>query len=313
MRKLAIILLLSVVSGAAFAQRSFDIDILTETFGYNDDTKKSVALEDLNQGCSRRDCIPSIDNPEYVAADAADFIDDDDVVIALSWKGEKRAYPARILDHHEIVNDTIAGTALAITWCPLCGSAVGVHREIDGQVTEFGVSGLLYNSDLVFYDRTTKTLWDQVIAEGIVGPLTGSKLELFPVTMTTWGRWRNEHPDTLVLSTNTGFDYDYSVDPYAKYRDSTKLMFPVLQTDDRVRPKTVVFGFDLGDTTVAFTEALLAEKKSVSYKLDDHEMTVTMGDDGFVVLRTEDGESHAAIRLFWFAWFTFHPQTELVK
>jgi hypothetical protein len=313
MRKPAIVLLLSVVSGAVFAQRSFDIDILTETFGYNDDSTKSVALEDLNQGCSRRDCIPSIEDPEYVAAAAADFIDDDDVVIALSWKGEQRAYPARILDHHEIVNDTIAGTALAITWCPLCGSAVGVHREIDGQITEFGVSGLLYNSDLVFYDRATNTLWDQVIAEGIVGPLTGTKLELFPVTMTTWGRWRKEHPDTLVLSTNTGFDYDYSVDPYAKYRDSTKLMFPVLQTDDRVRPKTVVFGFDLGDTTVAFTEALLTEQKSVSYEPDDREMLVTMGDDGFVVLKTEDGESHAPIRLFWFAWFTFHPQTELVK
>jgi hypothetical protein len=313
MRKPAIVLLLSVASGAVFAQRSFDIDILTETFGYNDDSTKSVALEDLNQGCSRRDCIPSIDDPEYVTAATADFIDDDDVVIALSWKGEQRAYPARILDHHEIVNDTIAGTALAITWCPLCGSAVGVHREIDGQITEFGVSGLLYNSDLVFYDRATNTLWDQVIAEGIVGPLTGTKLELFPVTMTTWGRWRKEHPDTLVLSTNTGFDYDYSVDPYAKYRDSTKLMFPVLQTDDRVRPKTVVFGFDLGDTTVAFTEALLTEQKSVSYEPDDREMLVTMGDDGFVVLKTEDGESHAPIRLFWFAWFTFHPQTELVK
>jgi hypothetical protein len=313
MKYLALVLLLTALPGAVFAQRLFGTDILTETFGYDNATNKSVALDDLNQGCSRRDCIPSIDNPKYVAAGAAEFLADDDVVIALSWEGEHRAYPARILDHHEIVNDTIAGTALAITWCPLCGSAVGVHREIDGQVTEFGVSGLLYNSDLVFYDRATNTLWDQVVAEGIVGPLTGSKLELFPVTMTTWGRWRKEHPDTLVLSTDTGFDYDYSVDPYARYRDSSGLMFPVLQTDDRVTPKTVVFGFDLGDTKVAFTEALLTEQETVSYELDGKELVVTMGDDGFVVLTAADGETHAPIRLFWFAWFTFHPQTELAK
>lgn len=313
MKNLALLLLLTALPGAAFAQRSFDTDILTETFGYDNETKKSVALEDLNQGCSRRDCIPSIDSPRYVAAGAAEFLADEDVVIALSWEGEHRAYPARILDHHEIVNDTIAGTALAITWCPLCGSAVGVQREIDGQVTEFGVSGLLYNSDLVFYDRATNTLWDQVLAEGIVGPLTGSKLELFPVTMTTWGRWRKAHPDTLVLSTDTGFAYDYSVDPYARYRNSSGLMFPVLQTDDRVTPKTVVFGFDLGATKVAFTEALLTEQESVSYELDGKELVVTMGDDGFVVLNSDGGESHAPIRLFWFAWFTFHPQTELVN
>ncbi len=313
MRYLAIVLLLLAAPGAAFAQRSFDTDILKETFGYNEATNKSVALEDLHQGCSKRDCIPSIDAPKYVAASAADFLADDDVVIALSWKGEHRAYPARILDHHEIVNDTIAGTALAVTWCPLCGSAVGVHREIDGQVTEFGVSGLLYNSDLVLYDRTTNTLWDQVIATGIVGPLTGSKLEFFPVTMTTWGRWRKEHPDTLVLSTDTGFDYDYSVDAYAKYRESSQLMFPVRQTDDRMRPKSVVFGFDLGDTRIAFTEALLSEQKSVSHELDGHTLVVTMNDDGTVALETENGQGYTPIRLFWFAWFTFHPQTELVK
>ena len=313
MRYLAIVLLLLATPGTASAQRSFDTDILRETFGYGDDTKKSVALEDLHQGCSRRDCIPSIDAPNYIAASATDFLADDDVVIALSWKGELRAYPARILDHHEIVNDTIAGTALAITWCPLCGSAVGLHREIDGQVTEFGVSGLLYNSDLVFYDRRTNTLWDQVTATGIVGPLTDSKLEFLPVTMTTWGRWRKQHPDTMVLSTDTGFDYDYSVDAYARYRSSSNLMFPVRQTDDRVRPKTVVFGFDLGDTTIAFTEALLTEQQSVSHDLGGHTLVVTMNDDGTVLLETGDGRSHAPIRLFWFAWFTFHPQTELVK
>lgn len=312
MRLIVYLLLLLTASAEVCAQRSFEHDILRDTFGFDESTRKSVSLEDLNQGCSARDCIPSIDNPKYLSVDAANHVADGDIVIALSWKGQMRAYPARILDHHEIVNDTIAGTPLAITWCPLCGSAVGIHREVAGHVTEFGVSGVLYNSDLVLYDRATNTLWDQIIAEGIVGELTGEKLELIPVTMTTWGRWKAAHSDTLVLSTDTGFERDYSLDRYAQYRGTARLMFSVQQTDERVHPKTVVFGFQLGETEIAFTEALLTEQNSITHDLDGSQVTVTMKDDGTVVLEEDDGERYSPIRLFWFAWYTFHPQTALV-
>jgi len=312
MRLIVSILLLLIASAEAYAQRSFEHDILRDTFGFDETTRKTVALGDLNQGCSARDCIPSIDNPKYVSVNEADQVSDDDVVIALSWKGEYRAYPARILDHHEIVNDTIAGTPISITWCPLCGSAVGIHREVAGHVTEFGVSGVLYNSDLVLYDRATNTLWDQIIAEGIVGELTGEKLKMIPVSMTTWGRWKTAHPDTLVLSIDTGFEKDYSVDRYAEYRDSARLMFSVQQTDERVHPKTVVFGFQVGDSKVAFTEALLKERPSITHDLNGRQVTVTMKDDGSVLLVTDDGEQYSPIRLFWFAWYTFYPQTSLV-
>jgi hypothetical protein len=304
-------LLALLVAGFAAAQRSYDTDILADTFGFNEDTPKSVSLDDLHQGCPHRDCIPSIDHPKYLNADAADFLADDDVVIALAWEGKFWAFPARILDHHEIVNDTFAGTPLAITWCPLCGSAVGVKRTINNIVTEFGVSGVLYNSDLVFYDRATETLWDQIEAKGIVGPLTGESLEFVPVSMTTWGRWRTAHPDTLVLSTVTGFDEDYTADYYADYRSSDGLMFPVLRQDDRTRPKTVVFGFEFDDIEVAFAEPLIQEHGSVTKTLNGAELTVSMADDGTVTLETGDGEKHAPIRLFWFAWYTFHPETTL--
>jgi hypothetical protein len=156
------------LTASANAQRSFELDILTETFGFDASTKKSVALSDLHQGCPARDCIPSIDNPKYVSAEEATHVADDDLVITLSYKGEYRAYPSKILDHHEIVNDTVVGDPLAITWCPLCGSAVGIRRTVAGTTTEFGVSGVLYNSDLVLYDRATETLWDQIEAKGIV-------------------------------------------------------------------------------------------------------------------------------------------------
>lgn len=306
---LAIVALL--ITTAANAQRSFEIDILEETFGYDDSAKKSIDLELLNQGCSRRDCIPSIDNPKYVTAKNALHVDEDAIVITLSYKGEYRAYPARILDQHEIVNDTIAGDALAITWCPLCGSAVGISRRVSGTVTEFGVSGLLYNSDLVLYDRETKTLWDQIGAQGIVGPLTGQKLDLIPVSMSRWSTWRTAHPETLVLSPDTGFNSDYSVDRYGKYRRSNGLMFPVSDQDRRIHAKSVVFGFDLELTTVAYSESLLHEHGTYRHELNGEQVSVTLHEDGSVTMQ-RGSRVHAPVRLYWFAWFTFHPETELV-
>ncbi len=312
MRQALIAALFLCVALAAGAQRVFDHDILRETFGFDETTTKSVELADLNQGCPARDCIPSIDNPKYVTADEAGFMDDDDAVIAISLNGDKRAYSTRILDRHEIVNDTIGGEPIAVTWCPLCGSAVGIRRDVKGEVTEFGVSGVLYNSDLVLYDRTTETLWDQIEAKGIVGPMTGVELELVPLTMTRWSRWKAAHPDTLVLSTDTGFDKDYTADRYAKYRDTVDLMFPVQREDNRVHPKSVVFGFNVDGTKVAYTQALLAEHGTYAHELAGQDASVTLHDDGSVTMSRGDA-THEPIRLFWFAWYTFHPDTDLVQ
>jgi hypothetical protein len=202
---------------------------------------------------------------------------------------------------------------IAITWCPLCGSAVGVIREFDGHLTEFGVSGLLYNSDLVFYDRRTGTLWDQIEATGIVGPLTGRQLELVPITMTRWVKWKSAHPDTLVLSADTGFNLDYSRDVYDRYRRSNSLMFPVRNRDNTIRQKTVVFGFQLGDKSLAVTEGLLQESTVLEHTLGQRQYVITLADDGAVTMTDPaTGSSHAPIRLFWFAWYTFNPDTELL-
>lgn len=299
------------IVGAAFAQRAFDVDILTDTFGFDAGTKRSVPLDKLMQGCPTRDCIPSIDQPKYVVAAAADHIGDDDPVITLSYKGHYWAFPTRILDQHEIVNDVFAGDPLAITWCPLCGSAVGIERTIGDTVTSFGVSGLLYNSDLVLYDRETATLWDQIVATGIVGPLTGEKLTYVPLSMSTWSKWRSQHPDTLVLSPDTGFNFDYSQDRYADYRASTRLFMPVSNEGDRLRPKTPVYGFELASGPVAYTASLLEKEGNYRHEVAGKDAVVTLGEDGAVTMQ-RDGEVHHPIRSFWFAWYTFHPDTELV-
>lgn len=306
---LSVILLLT---AAANAERSFELDILTETFGFDAATKKSVSLSDLHQGCPVRDCIPSIDDPRYLSVESATHVADNDLVITLSYKGEYRAYPSKILDHHEIVNDTIGGDPLAITWCPLCGSAVGIRRTVAGKTTEFGVSGLLYNSDLVLYDRATETLWEQVEAKGIVGPMTDEHLQLIPVSMARWAKWRDRHPDTLVLSTETGFAFDYTKDRYAEYRDSTRLFMPVSATDNRVHAKTVVFGFDLASGAIAYTETVLQDAGAYQHELHGEEAEVTLHDDGDVTMR-RGNQTFYPTRLYWFAWYTFHPGTDLVQ
>lgn len=196
----------------------------------------------------------------------------------------------------------------------MCGSAVGIHRQVGDQVTEFGVSGVLYNSDLVLYDRATETLWDQIEAKGIVGPLTDEQLRLIPVSMTHWGRWRQAHPETLVLSTDTGFEKDYSTDRFAEYRESIRLFMPVSNSDDRMHPKTVVYGFEIDATSIAFDAALLEGGSSYSHEINGESWELRIDDDGSVSLNGTDQDSvYAPIRLFWFAWYTFHPQTQLVR
>lgn len=183
-----------------------------------------------------KDGIPSIDEPQFWSADDADaFLDGGDVVIGLYRDGVARAYPQRILVWHEIVNDRMAGKPVSVTYCPLTGTALGFERGD----TELGVSGKLVNSNLVMYDRATGSEYPQILAAGIAGPAAGRGLDELRVIWTTWDRWRSRHPETEVLSTDTGHIRNYRRDPYGRYNppggyyapDSSRL-FPVLNEDD---------------------------------------------------------------------------------
>ena len=141
--------------------------------------------------------------------------------------------------------------------------------------------------------------------------MTDVELTLVPVSMSKWAKWRDKHPDTLILSADTGFEYDYSQDRYAEYRGSTQLFMPVSASDERVHAKTVVFGFDLASGSVAYAESVLEKDGTYSHNLGGSEAVVTLHDDGNVTLQRGD-ETHHPIRVFWFAWYTFHPETDLI-
>lgn len=214
----------------------------------------SVPLDQLVQGGPPPDGIPSIDNPKFVSAsNASSWLNDDyDSVIGIKLNGDVRAYPLKILVWHEIVNDVVGGIPIAITYCPLCYSTAAFIRQINGTTVQFGTSGKLYNSNLVMYDRLTKSLWSEIWGQAIAGNLTGYKLQRVPIDVTTWGQWKQLNPNTRVLSRQTGFNRDYSDDPYGNYYFTSGLYFPVSHLDQRLPQKTVVLGLTLGEVSKAY-------------------------------------------------------------
>ncbi len=197
-----------------------------------------------------KDGIPAIDRPKFISADEANkFLSNEDVVFGLQYQGVVRAYPQTVLVWHEIVNENINGEKITVTYCPLTGSAVAFKgfSKVDGSPLTFGVSGKLVNSNLIMYDRQTDSYWPQILGAAFMGPNKGSILDQIPVTLTSWELWRKTHPETQVLSKDTGFIRIYGTDPYGKYTKDGPVggryySFPVRLTDDRLHPKKVVTG-----------------------------------------------------------------------
>ncbi len=283
----------------------------------DDFTGAKVAKEDLVQGCPGRDCIPSIDRPQFESAVSADaWLAPEDRVFALEYRGVVRAYPQRILNWHEIVNDEAGGTPVAITFCPLCGSALAFERIVNGTATEFGVSGLLHNSDLVMYDRHEGNLWQQITGEAIVGPAArrSETLVKVPIITVPWSQWKNEHPDTQVLSRNTGFTRNYDQYPYGTYEENDELLFGVKGLDRSLQIKTVVYGVEVNGSSKAYPVSVFDETPKITDTFDDISITLEKQANGeIVVTNTVTGESIIPIRLFWFAWAAFHPGTKLYQ
>ncbi len=241
-----------------------------------------------------RDQIPAIVEPRF-APDWSDVVhpetgesatlDDSAAVIGVEREGTARAYPLAILNWHEVVNDTLGGPIM-VTYCVLCGSAVVTERRVDGRPTIFGVSGKLWRSDLVMYDRLTESLWSQLLATAIRGPRTGDTLRILPSSLTTWGEWRADNPATEVLlpppasNTVNGPDdtYDY-FEPKYGYGEEAQLIG--YDTDDRLHPKTLVLGVTHDGIAKAYPFQKVREAGGV---LNDH-----VGDRPVVIATTVGG------------------------
>ena len=258
----------------------------------------------------------ALENLNFVSVEEAnEFIDDEQLVLALIHDGEKRVYPMQILVFHEIVNDEINNDPVLITFCPLCGSGIAYERTIEFNneriETRFGTSGKLYNSNLVMYDEETNTYWQQIDGNAIVGELTGQELIEIDLDTIKWGEWKKEHPDSKVLSKETGFLRPYGDDdgPYDGYYESDYLIFNPNEQDSRLHAKDVVFSLVFEDIPVAFREKDL-EEGNLELEVNGVILKAEKLSDGRVeIIRQDTGEKLPKERDFWFAWYAFHPDT----
>ncbi|WP_277555472.1 DUF3179 domain-containing protein [Halobaculum limi] len=288
-----------------------------------------------------KDGIPSIDSPQFAPASDVSF-PDDRVVFGYAGESDVKAYSQHILVWHEIANDVLDGTNVAVTYCPLTGTAMGFER---GDTT-FGVSGRLVNNNLVMYDRATDSRWPQILAAAVSGPQAGDQLREFRLVWTTWGQWRRAHPDTEIMTENTGYSRRYGGDPYGNYNPDTgyyasfsQPLFPSLDEgyeETQEDAKRVVVGTRTADRAVAFDKPTLREETVLAtddgalvavydstldtgYVYRTEGATVTASGDGLLVV---DGETYAADSLpldrayafdaMWHAMGGFYPETVYV-
>ncbi len=210
---------------------------------FSDEKEATIRLDEIRWGGVLRDGIPPLKNPETISVDAATYLDASDVVFGVEFGGQARAYPKRILAWHEMVKDVVGGQSINGVYCTLCGSMIVYETEVAGKHYELGTSGFLYRSNKLMYDHETKSLWSTLAGEPVVGPLVGKGIKLEPryVVTTTWGKWKQLHPTTDVLSLRTGHRRDYGEGvAYHDYFATDALMFKVPQLDTRLKNKDEV-------------------------------------------------------------------------
>ena len=225
--------------------------------------KRNIELNELIDGGPGKDGIPSIDNPKFVSQEeASDWLRSREPVISLEINGEARAYPIQILMWHEIANDEVGGVPVSVTFCPLCYSAIVFDRRHNGEVLEFGVSGLLRHSDMIMYDRTTESLWQQFSGEALVGDYTGNFLTILPSQLISFDQFREAHPNAPVLSRETGHRRNYGENPYAGYDDINNSPFLLREeVPDKISPMEKVVGVRTKKAVKGYTYSITRKQR----------------------------------------------------
>ncbi len=289
----------------------------TQDNGFNL-SNTSIPREQIMHGGPPRDGIPALTNPAFIHAAKARFLDSNARVIGVYLGGESKAYPISILNYHEIVNDQIAGKRIVVTFCPLCGTGIVYDAKVGDKTLNFGVSGLLYNSDVLLYDRQSESLWSQIISSAISGPMQGQKLTRIPALHTTWQEWLKQFPQTLVLSQSTGYQRNYQTTPYQGYNESNDIFFPVSNRDFRYHSKEVVIAIEVNGLTKAypFVELARYQKAQQLSVLRDSIAGAEIVVEFNLAARSgriidAKGKELPSFQAFWFAWMAFHPNSEV--
>ena len=284
---------------------------LARSFGETDFSKADPKLEGAISGGPSKDGIPAIDKPEFIPL--KDYKRPDDVqAIVLVGKDVIKVYPYNILTWHEIVNDEIDGTPVAITFCPLCGSAVVFNRTLpDSEVSTFGVSGSLLESNMIMYDRATENLWQQSTGKTLAGSFYPAELTHEPFQLLSLGDVRKAYPNAQVLSEDTGHSRDYARNPYAGYESDDRFVFDPSNLDTSFPPKTIMAVFRDNGTTFATPWLTLRESGALEREHDGVRYTLTVTDSGELTITNNSGATHPFYFEMWFSVAVQHS-TDLV-
>ena len=298
--------------------------------GWSTDFSKSIIdFGEVLSGGPPKDGIPSIDHPAFGTVQENETLGPNEPVIQIDVNGDVRAYPLRILTWHEIVNDVVGGIPVGVTYCPLCNASIAFDRRIDGEVLEFGTTGKLRNSDLIMYDRTTESWWQQFTGEAIVGGLVGKELTMLPVRVVSFSDFAANHPEGKVLVPNMSSQRPYGRNPYVSY-DSRSAPYPLFtgELPDDISPMARVVVLRNGDKPQAITmsklrsegEAMLGDvtltwKKGVNSALDSARIDEGRDVGSVSATRQVNGKTQDVVHdvTFAFVYHAFHPDGELVR
>ena len=270
----------------ALAEESLLSNHLKRQWPNTDFDKALVDLDEIFSGGPPKDGIPAIDEPKFVSvASASAWVDDQEPVIAVEVDGLARAYPIQILMFHEIVNDTVAGLPLSVTFCPLCNASIVFDRRVGDKVLDFGTTGRLRKSDLVMYDRQSESWWQQFNGTAIVGTYTGTVLQRYPASIVAFAEFRNAYADGEVLSRDTGHRRPYGSNPYRGYDTTTSRPFLFFDPmDSRLPPVEYVLNISIGDTHRLYPFSDFAEQPVINDMVAGQPVVVLSRDGTFSAL-----------------------------
>jgi hypothetical protein len=301
------------------------------TAGWKTDfSKRAVPLAEFQSGGPGKDGIPAIDEPHFVAVGAVDFLEPREPVIVVDLDGDARAYPIQILIWHEIVNDVVAEVPVAVTFCPLCNTAIVFDRRVAGRTLDFGTTGNLRNADLVMYDRQTESWWQQFGGRALVGEFTGTRLGQLPARIVAWAEFEREHRDGRVLSRDTGHSRPYGQNPYLGYDDAASPPFfhAANSDDERLPPKERVVFIERDGDAVAVPFSVLGRRATVRVVVGGHRLVVRLRPGAASALdaaRVAEGRTVGAAEVreqgrlvpfdepFWFAVAAFRPGVRIIR
>lgn len=242
--------------------------------------KRSIELDEIISGGPGKDGIPALVDPKFVSLEeAGKWLGEKEPVISLVIDGEARAYPLQILIWHEIINDEFNGVPVAVTFCPLCYSAIAFDRRLDGKTYNFGVSGMLRHSDMIMFDRETESWWQQITGEAIVGDLTGKELKQIPAQIVGFGQFAEAFPKGSVVSRNTGYNRDYGRNPYVGYDEIGKAPFLFRgKLDDRLPPMEKIVVVEIGGVSKAYPRTITRKMRVINDEIKSSSIVIFHND-----------------------------------